>query len=81
MAGVNRNRTAGVNTISYTITKGLGYCCEWYFFSYFRKLSNRLIAARLGFSQEAVRERRKQITECERKDCCMVVKVSSLKRR
>jgi hypothetical protein len=43
-------------TTVYLITKGLGYCCEWFFWSQFRGKSNQLIADRLGISPRTVKE-------------------------
>lgn len=53
-------------------TQGLGYCCEWVFFSCFR--STRLIAARLGVSPRTVRMHKKAAREsgcCEKLETCL----------
>ena len=56
---------------------GLGYCCEWLFFTQFRKTG--VIAERLGVTTRAVRYHRKPFREgeldCEQRANCMKYKV------
>jgi hypothetical protein len=45
---------ARVNSISFLVRHGLGYCCEWSFFQFYKDCE--LIAIRLGVSSRAVRK-------------------------
>ena len=45
------------NSIPTLITKGLGYCCEWFFFSHYSDVE--MIAARLGVNERTVRKHKK----------------------
>jgi hypothetical protein len=55
------------------IVNGLGYCCEWKFFSLYHDTS--LIAARLGVSERIIRRHKQALTEstisCEGRGNCM----------
>lgn len=61
-----------VNGIQYLITKSLGYCCEWKFFSLFSDCE--LIAARLGVTDRGVRKHKARFVagsmQCERCSNC-----------
>ena len=56
---------------------GLGYCCEWVFFTQFRKTGQ--IAQRLGVTDRAVRKHKANFKtgelDCERRENCMKYKV------
>ena len=56
-----RQRNPNTNSLNYLITRGLGYCCEYFFFSRFT--DTELIAARLGVSERAVRKRKQLLRE------------------
>jgi hypothetical protein len=46
-------------TLRHLICDGLGYCCEWAFWSYFKMPRHTpLIAERLGVTERAVQKRR-----------------------
>lgn len=47
------------------IIRGLGYCCEHWFWEYFADVSSELIAARLGVAPRTVRKWRKRFTDGE----------------
>jgi len=66
------HNNARPNTITSMITRDLGYCCEWYFFS--RYHDTELIAARLGVTARAVRKHKAAELKCQ--DC-----INCLKRR
>ena len=55
------------------ITQGLGYCCEWFFFSRYGRTG--LIAARLGVSKRLVQYARSRMKNgecsCEHSPNCM----------
>lgn len=61
------------NSITWLIVKGLGYCCEWKFFSLYR--DSAMIAARLGVTERAIRKHKAAYndyeTDCENCDNCM----------
>lgn len=62
-----------VNSIAFLITEGLGYCCEWFFFS--RYSNTDMIATRLGVTPRAVRYHKTALEEgelhCEQCSNCM----------
>ena len=62
-------------TLDFLITHGLGYCCEYSFFTYFRNKATRLIAARLGVTTRAVRAHRAAVRcgrlKCECRERCL----------
>lgn len=55
------------------ITEGMGYCCPWAFFQFFRRSGE--IAARLGVTVRTVQLAKKKVREkewiCERCPKCM----------
>lgn len=61
------------NSITWLIVKGMGYCCEWKFFSLYHDTA--LIAARLGVTERAVRYHKAAYEnyeiECENCENCM----------
>ena len=61
-------------TVAYLITSGMGYCCEWKFFSLYH--NTELIAARLGVSERIIRRHKQAFAEgalcCENKENCML---------
>lgn len=65
-------------TVKVLVTDGLGYCCEWFFFTRFRDTA--LIAARLGVTERAVRYAKSRADEgeskCEGRADCMHSKVT-----
>jgi hypothetical protein len=67
-------------TIAALITEpppsGLGYCCEWFFFSRYRQTA--LIAARLGVTPRAVRYHKEAWRACE---CSCEGKANCLRKR
>lgn len=62
-------------TIASLITTGLGYCCEAWFWAYFKDVSTELIAARLGVGERSVRRRRAMFKQgelvCQEKMKCL----------
>lgn len=54
-------------------SKGLGYCCPWIFFKYFKRTG--MIADRLGVTPRAIRlhkaEFREGLIACEGRPNCM----------
>jgi len=62
-------------TLADLITTGLGYCCEAWFWAYFKNVSTGLVAARLGVSERAVRKRRAMFKQgelvCQEKTKCL----------
>lgn len=52
------------NSPAYLITKGLGYCCPWFFFHSFSKKPATLLATRLGCGLTALKELRRNPGEC-----------------
>lgn len=62
-------------TVKHLVTsaEGLGYCCEWFFFTHFRQTA--LVAARLGVSDRAVRLAKARVDDgestCEKSERCM----------
>ena len=64
------------NTVEYLITEGLGYCCEWFFWTRFEHLPADLIAARLGVIDSTIRRHRQWYHEgrfqCACKESCLV---------
>lgn len=69
-------------TIHDMITQDLGYCCEFWFFSYYRQTS--LIAARLGVSPRAVRYHKadnKACGLCQKKEGCLMISLGAPNRR
>lgn len=65
-------------TIIGLITQDLGYCCPWFFFSRFRKTA--LIAARLGFTQRAIRACRSTCGGCQGKPECLDKRVTLMRK-
>lgn len=67
-------------TIPSLVTKDLGYCCLWSFFTLYRRTG--VIATRLGVSRQAVQKYRKRYREgcyrCEQRDKCLLSKARSL---
>ncbi len=61
-------------TLQQTITAGLGYCCNWYFFQLFK--DNEVVAERLGFAAESVRKCRKRSAACAERDNCMAASIA-----
>lgn len=61
------------NSVEYLITVGLGYCCLWRFFSWFRQ--THLIADRLGVTSRAIRKHKERFRagelSCENCRNCM----------
>ena len=68
-------------TLADLITTGLGYCCEAWFWSYFKDVSTGLVAARLGVSERAVRKRRALFKQgelvCQEKTKCLKKRVKN----
>lgn len=66
---MNYSKIIRANSVEHLITDGLGYCCEWYFFSLYHDTS--LIAARLGVSERSIRRHKAAELCCQ--DCpnCM----------
>jgi hypothetical protein len=64
-------------TIHTLITEDLGYCCEWFFFSRFRR--SALIADRLGVTQRAVQIHRAEArhSACENCPNCLRRKITA----
>lgn len=66
-------------TLADLITTGLGYCCEAWFWAYFKDVSTGLVAARLGVSERAVRKRRALFKQgelvCQEKTGCFKKRV------
>lgn len=56
-------------TLQALIEGDLGYCCVWFFLSRFRR--TRLVADRLGVTDQAVRQARHRCTKCEERPTCM----------
>lgn len=61
-------------TVEGMVTKDLGYCCLWFFFTRFRKTGT--IAARLGVSPQAVRQNKACCGGCKGVASCMDRKVT-----
>lgn len=61
-------------TVESMVTKDLGYCCLWFFFSRFRKTG--LVAARLGVSPQAIRQNKASCGGCKGREGCMDRKVT-----
>lgn len=63
------------------VTKGLGYCCPWAFFSIFRR--TQVIADRLGVHPSNVRRAKAKVKcgewKCERCGNCMKEQVRTVK--
>ena len=59
----------------YLITKGLGYCCEAFFWRQYAHVSTELIAARLGCAVRTVRRHRQWYNEgklvCKQQGNCL----------
>lgn len=69
-------------TVKYLITEGLGYCCQWSFFTLYVQMNmlpkdreTALIATRLGVTTRAVRKAKEAFGEgcfsCEGKEKCL----------
>ena len=60
-------------TIKALVTQDLHYCCLWFFLTRFRR--TRLVADRLGVSDQAVRACRARVKcgeeKCEERESCM----------
>lgn len=63
------------DTVNYTITVDLGYCCEGYFFRRF--LENDLIALRLGVMQDTVVRHRRLAPDCAGKEQCLAKRLGN----
>ena len=65
-------------TIRSMVTKDLHYCCLWFFLTRFRR--TRLVADRLGVSDQAVQAARRNVKcgleKCESRSNCMHAKVT-----
>lgn len=67
-------------TVKHLVTSpnGLGYCCEWFFFTHFRQ--TQVIASRLGVTDRAVRLAKARVDDgestCENGPRCMNCKVT-----
>jgi len=65
------------NSIEWLIWDGLGYCCEWKFFSLYHDCE--VIAARLGVTSRAVRNHKARFEAgelcCEHRPDCLAVKL------
>jgi len=61
-------------TVESMVTKDLGYCCLWFFFSRFRKTG--LAAARLGVSPQAIRQNKATCGGCKAREACMDRKIT-----
>ena len=61
------------NTVQYVITKSLGYCCLWAFFSKYR--DTKKISDRTGFSPRTIKSYKSWATRgegcCEKSPRCM----------
>lgn len=70
------------NTVSYLITAGLGYCCEWAFFNLFIDKPTSLIADRLGVTKRAVnihkRAWREGKTTCRELPVCFLCRTTTV---
>lgn len=79
----NNTRAAQSSSVEYLITDGLRYCCEYFFWSYFRTVSSELIAARLGVTEATVQRHRRWYAEgkykCKHAECCIVQKIGDFK--
>lgn len=64
------------NSVSYLITQGLGYCCEYAFFSRYK--NTEMIAARLGVTPRAVNLHKAMVRDgkllCEGASRCLAAK-------
>lgn len=64
------------NTVEHLIVVGLGYCCEWFFWTRFEHIPADLVAARLGVTDDTVRRHRLWYRDgrfkCKCKTSCMV---------
>lgn len=62
-------------TVKYLIEDGLGYCCQYAFWSAMAKKETALIAARLGVTERAVRKARaafrEEMFDCEASFGCL----------
>ncbi len=67
------------NTVEDLINTGLGYCCEWFFWSYYEDTPSDLIAARLGVAVNTVRRHR--LWHREGKFSCKCNETACLKRK
>lgn len=60
-------------TIHTLVTQDLGYCCEWFFFSRFRRTA--MLATRLGFTRRAIQYAKARVKngecQCEGNPRCM----------
>jgi len=65
------------NSVEYLITKGLGYCCRWWFFQLYK--NNELIAARLGTKERAIRYNRFIAEACEHSKQCALCRTAKNK--
>jgi hypothetical protein len=61
-------------TVESMVTKDLGYCCLWFFFSRFRKTG--LAAARLGVSPQAIRQNKASCGGCKGREGCLDKKIT-----
>ena len=72
MSELSRDKT---RELSYLVTSGLGYCCEYFFFDCFKKVGTTLIATRLGCSPSTVSHHRKAFRlgqlECAKCEGCL----------
>ena len=68
------------DSFPYLITKGLNYCCPWFFLRRFEKVSADLIAARLGCHRRTVFRWRVMLRaeeiRCEGCKRCMAAKLA-----
>ena len=57
------------------IRHGLGYCCEWFFWTQFTNVRTELLAIRLGCAKRTLRRHREAYFEdtfaCTERNCCM----------
>lgn len=62
------NRPVNPHSVASLICDGLGYCCEWKFFSLYRRTA--VIADRLGVTDRAVRNHKRAFREGKLKCLC-----------
>ena len=69
----NPRKQAKKNSVAYTITVDLGYCCERFFF--LRYTDTELVALRLGVTPDTIRRHKKCLREgkicCTRVEGCL----------
>lgn len=59
------------NNVQSLITEGLGYCCEWFFWTQFEGIAADTIAARLGVTPDTIRRHKLWYREGKFKCSCI----------